>query len=266
MTTPQNPQPNHHQPNHHQPDQPQPSQGQSQAGNAYGQQPDNKKSATDWLKTIGTLVVLAVVIGGILFYMNRDNSSTDEPLADGTCIKDIGFVSMDTPDEITRDCDSPEADAVILASVDPKSDKKCIDVPGATNTFETSLTEDGDTHEFTYCIGDVGANPENAANTLEKGDCLTIPEDDEQAARKAECGSPDSQLIVGRVDNKKPEGGIMGMGQPHYQPDGSVTFSSNFCKDNGFPDATEEYTMNIPTGTENSDSPESYRTFCLVNS
>ena len=28
---------------------------------------------------------------------------------------------MDTPDEITRECDSPEADAVILANVDPES-------------------------------------------------------------------------------------------------------------------------------------------------
>ena len=173
---------------------------------------------------------------------------------------------MNTPDEITRDCDSPEAKNVILANVDPASDKKCIDVPGATTSFETTQSDGSDTHKFTYCLVEVGVAPEEAANILDKGDCLTIPEYNEKAAKKSECGSPDSQLIVGRVDNKKPEGGIMGMGQSHYQPDGSVTFSSGFCKDNGFPDATEEYTMNIPTGTENSDSPESYRTFCLVNS
>ncbi|WP_288814594.1 hypothetical protein [uncultured Corynebacterium sp.] len=239
---------------------------QFNGAHAAAPQPEKKSGSLRTILTVVSIALILALLAGAYYFFNRDKTSLDEPLADGTCIQEIGLVSSGSPDELKRECDSPEAKAKILANIEKDSDKKCIDVPGATNTFETSQYYDGETYEFTYCTGEVDVNPEEAANTLEKSDCMTFSEgDSKKMEKKVDCGAENSRMIIGRVDNKVPEDwNSLGISVPQINPDGSVTEkTSEFCAENGFPEATEVYTLNVPTGTDNAEDPANFRTFCL---
>lgn len=239
---------------------------QFNGAHAAAPQPVKKSGSMRTILTVVSIALILALLAGAYYFFNRDKTSLDEPLANGTCIKEIGLISTGSPDEMKRECDSPEAKAKILANVDKGSDEKCIDVPGANNTFETSQYYDGETYQFTYCIGDVDVNPDESANTLEKSDCMTFSEgDSKKMEKKVDCGAENSRMIIGRVDNKVPEDwNSLGISVPQINPDGSVTEkTSEFCAENGFPEATEVYTLNVPTGTDNAEDPANFRTFCL---
>ncbi|QIS12911.1 LppU/SCO3897 family protein [Nocardia arthritidis] len=103
-----------------------------------------------WITAV--LSCLALVVSGC------SGDSAAKSVDQGDCVQQSG-------DDFTKvDCSSAQAKYVVLKKLSG-SEYTCKDVAGVTYTYYNDSRQ--------VCLGDKGADPQQASNTARKGDCLT---------------------------------------------------------------------------------------------
>lgn len=120
-----------------------------------------------WIGAV--LACLALVVSGCSLV-----GAATKSVAQGDCVK------QDGEDFTVVDCSSAEAKFVVLKKLSG-SEYTCKDVAGVTYTYY---------EDKQVCLGDKGADPQQASNSARPGDCLT--DSSAPPVRKLPCADPQS--------------------------------------------------------------------------
>lgn len=156
----------------------------SQAGQAGQAQPEQKPEQKKSRSIIEAAKVLfgVIILAGFAFYILQDR--LDGGIEVGDCI-------VGENDATEKKCDSDKSTLKVYGLPGDTPELECSRTPGADAVL-TSYDSEGTTH---YCVGAKDNDPATSINGVEPGQCVRVPEDEEQAVI-VQCGEPGAREVT----------------------------------------------------------------------
>lgn len=215
------------------------------------QQPEEKKNSP--LSVIGSILFIALLIGGLSYGPKLWDKLTGANVEVGDCLQDVRGGYNEDEKDYKQDCESEEARYKVTAIHDKDSQESCIDVAGTTNALTVTRTNDGDKEHKVFCLTEKDAKPEEGINLLTEGDCMIIDGyfSHLSEGKKAECGEPEAQEILGVLNQSK------NSGTNFDQPEEEEVLTR--CRENGHRQTKGYFALSMHEGDK-----DTSRTWCLA--